>query len=191
MKSNLVDVAGGTFVVGAVSYATGTAYFNSYFRELHASPDLFTVSIERVFFEGGRQLLDMAFNPLSIFACAILVVALVSMVLELFGNTVLRRIGRYIKQSSIYSVLRELWWLFGFLIVALITFSAFDRGVVAGKETAEQKNCTRVAVDLGKSLISGCIIYKTEAESWVLTAENNQRVLINIPADKYESIIVY
>jgi hypothetical protein len=191
MKDNVIDVAGGTFVIAAVSYSTGTAYYNSYFRELNANPDLFVVSVERVFFEGGRQLLDLAFIPLATIACLILGVSILSMVLEAFGVNTIGSIGKYLKGSALYKVLKELWWLFGFVIIAFVTIQSFDRGMAAGKYTADNKNCTRVYVDSEKDSISGCIIYKTEAEAWVLTAENNQRVLINIPVEKYTTLRVY
>lgn len=191
MRDNVIDVAGGTFVVAAVSYSTGTAYYNSYFRELNANPDLFSVSVERVFLEGGRQLLDLAFTPLVVFACCVVVFAVISMILEAFGVIMLRRIIDYLKCSSLYAGLKEFWWVFGFIAVSCLTFIAFDRGVEAGKYTADNKNCTRAYVESDGQSWSGCIIYKTEAEAWVLTAENNQRVLVNIPADKYNSIRVY
>lgn len=191
MKDNVIDVAGGTFVVAAVSYSTGTAYYNSYFRELHANPDLFTVSIERVFFEGGRQLLDMAFMPLGVFACLIIAMSLLTMMLEALGVSWLNAFWDYSKASTLYKALKEFWWVFGFVIISVITAVAFNRGVEAGKLTAENKNCTRVYIESDKQPISGCIIYKTEAEAWILSAESNQRVLVNIPADKYNSIRVY
>ncbi|MBA6098371.1 hypothetical protein H4C80_14685 [Pseudomonas juntendi] len=191
MKDNVIDVAGGTFVVAAVSYSTGTAYYNSYFRELNANPDLFSVSVERVFFEGGRQLLDLAFTPLVVFACCVVLLAVINMVLEAFGITILRKVFDYLKMSSLYAGLKEFWWVFGFIAISYLTFIAFDRGVEAGKYTADNKNCTRVYVEGDEQSWSGCIIYKTESEAWVLTAESNQRVLVNIPADKYKSIRVY
>ncbi|MCD9569893.1 hypothetical protein [Pseudomonas protegens] len=191
MKGNVIDVAGGTFVVAAVSYSTGTAYYNSYFRELNANPDLFSVSAERVFFEGGRQLLDLAFTPLVVFACCVIALSILNMVLEACGVNTLRNVIEYLKRSSLYAGLKEFWWVFGFIAVSYLTFIAFERGVEAGKYTADNKNCTRVYVESDGQSWSGCIIYKTEAEAWVLTAESNQRVLVNVPADKYNSIRVY
>lgn len=191
MKDNVIDVAGGTFVVAAVSYSTGTAYYNSYFRELNANPDLFSVSAERVFFEGGRQLLDLAFTPLVVFACCVIAFSIINMVLEACGFSILRNVIDYLRRSSLYAGLKEFWWVFGFIAVSYLTVIAFDRGVEAGRYTADNKNCTRVYVESDGGPWSGCIIYKTEAEAWVLTAENNQRVLVNVPADKYNSIRVY
>ena len=191
MKGSVIDVAGGTFVVAAVSYSTGTAYYNSYCRELNANPDLFTVSVERVFFEGGRQILDLAFLPLAVFACIIIVLSVLNMALEAGGILFVKTCISYLKNSSLYAGLKEFWWVFGFVAISFITVIAFDRGVSAGKFAADHKNCTRVYVDIDSQPLSGCIIYKTEAEAWILTAENNQRVLINVPADKYNSIRVY
>ena len=191
MKGNVIDVAGGTFVVAAVSYSTGTAYYNSYFRELNANPDLFSVSVERVFFEGGRQILDLAFLPLAVFACVVIALSILNMALEAGGVSLVKTCINYLRNSSLYAGLKEFWWVFGFVAISFITVIAFDRGVAAGKFTADNKNCTRVYVDIDSQPLSGCIIYKTEAEAWILTAENNQRVLINVPADKYNSIRVY
>lgn len=191
MKSNVIDVAGGTFVVAAMSYSTGTAYYNSYFRELNASPDLFTVSLERVFFEGGRQLLDLTFYPLVIVAVAILLLSIFSMALEKAGFTFIRSCAKSLKESLLYRSLKEFWWVFGFVAVSIITVIAFNRGMEAGKLTAGNKSCTRVYVEAGDESVSGCIIYKTEAEAWILTAEEDTPVLINIPADKYSSIRIY
>ena len=191
MKSNVIDVAGGTFVVVAVSYATGTAYFNSYFRKLHATPDLFTVSMERVIFEGGRQLLDLVFLPLCWFAAALLLVGMVSTVFQMAGSLKIHSFGQALVKTSIYGVIKEFWWVFGFIVVSIITSISFERGGAAGVKVANEKSCTRVVIDTDDGLHTGCVIYKTEAEVWLLMAENNQKVLVNFPVDKYKSLTAY
>lgn len=51
MRTNIVDIAGGTFVVTAISYAAGVGYYNSLFRSMNGKSDLFSVSLERILFE--------------------------------------------------------------------------------------------------------------------------------------------
>ncbi|MEN5029143.1 hypothetical protein [Pseudomonas sp. Ps21-P2] len=191
MKSNIVEVAGGSFIVTGISYATGIAYYNAFFRSMNGNPDLFTVSPERVLFEGGRQLLYIAFNPILMFVGAVVALTMLHILLSVFGFTWIGDKYRWVKASTFGQMISATSWAYLFLFMAIVTSYAFSSGKAAGEKYGSQAVCVRSQIVLDKNTVTGCILYKTEAEVWLSTSEQGKSVLLNIPTDKYSSIRVY
>ncbi|MCM2377835.1 hypothetical protein [Pseudomonas marginalis] len=191
MKSNIVEVAGGTFVVTAVSYATGIAYYNAFFRKLNANPDLFSVPLERILFEGGRQLLAIVFQPIMVFILAMLAATIVNMVLNRLGCVLFNRISESVKHSALWASFGRFSWAYIFLIMSIVTSFSFGTGKEAGERYAQTTECTAASVKTESSTLSGCVVYKTDAEIWLVTIKKSEKLLVNIPSDKYLMLEIY
>lgn len=191
MRSSIVDIAGGTFVVTGISYATGIAYYNAFFRKINGNPDLFSVSLERILFEGGRQLLHIAFKPALIVIAATLVFAIANSILKKIGSSFLERLLTSTKNSSIGKSVHTISWAYLFVIMSVITSYSFTSGKEAGEKYAASTTCTRASIVTEKKSIIGCLIYKSDSEVWLITIDKDQKVLLNIPNDKYLSISIY
>jgi hypothetical protein len=190
MKSNIVDVAGGTFVVTAISYATGIAYYNAFFRSINGKPDIFSVSLERVLFEGGRQLLHIAFNPILYLVIATLCIALLRTILRRSGVSWLDRVIEAVKNSTLGATVSAFSWAYVFLIVCFITSYSFESGRAAGSAYGESSSCVDSKVITEAGITNGCLLYKSDSEVWLGVKEQGKSVLLNIPNDKYLSIKV-
>lgn len=190
MRSNIVDVAGGTFVVTAISYATGIAYYNAFFRSINGKPDIFSVSLERVLFEGGRQLLHIAFDPVLYLVIATLCLAGLRTVLRRVGVSWLDRAIDAIKISTIGVSISTFSWAYMFLIVCFVTSYSFESGRVAGSAYADNSSCVASKVTTDAGVTAGCLLFKSDSEVWLGVKEEGKSVLLNIPSDKYLSIKV-
>lgn len=191
MRSNIIEVAGGTFVVTAISYATGIAYYNAFFRNLNGNPDLFSVSLDRILFEGGRQLLAIAFQPVLFFIAITLSASLLNLVLTKLGVDFFSRKATSIKNSSIWASVTRFSWAYLFLAMSIITGFSFGSGKEAGERYAQATGCTAASVKTEKKTFSGCVVYKTDTEIWLITVQNNEKLLVNIPSDKYLTMEIY
>lgn len=191
MRSSIVDIAGGTFVVTAISYATGIAYYNAFFRKINGNPDLFSVSLERILFEGGRQLLHIAFKPALIVIAVTLLFAITNSALKKLGSTRLENLITNTKNSSIAKSIHTFSWAYLFVMMSIITSYSFTSGKEAGEQYAASTTCTRANIVTEKKPIVGCLIYKSESEIWLLTVDKDKKTLLNIPNDKYLSISIY
>lgn len=191
MRSNIIEVAGGTFVVTAISYATGIAYYNAFFRNLNGNPDLFSVSLERILFEGGRQLLAIAFKPTLAIIALTLSATILNLILTKLGINFFDNLSLKIKNSTIWASIEKFSWAYLFLAMSIVTSFAFGSGNEAGAKYARTTSCTSSTVNTEKGNISGCLIYKTDSEIWLLTTQKNQKILLNIPNDKYLSIEIH
>lgn len=191
MRSNIVEIAGGTFVVTAISYATGIAYYNAFFRSINGNPDLFSVSLERVLFEGGRQLLYLAFKPILLLAVVAMVLAVIHTVLKKYNINVLSKIAGAVSGSPIGKTFSFFSWAYLFIFMALITSISFDSGRAAGEKYGAEASCLRSKVVTEKKVIIGCLLYKADTEVWIATHDDGNKVLLNIPNDKYLSITVF
>lgn len=191
MKSNIIEVAGGTFVVTAISYATGIAYYNAFFRNLNGNPDLFSVSLDRILFEGGRQLLAIAFQPALIFIGITLSASILNFALNKLGVDYFSKKATSIMTSSIWASINRFSWAYIFLAMSIITGYSFGSGREAGERYAQSSECTVASVKTEKKTFSGCLVYKTDTEIWLITTQNNEKLLINIPNDKYLTMEIY
>jgi len=191
MRSSVVDVAGLTFVATAVSYATGIAYYNALFRGLNGNPDLFTVPLEKILFEGGRQLAYIAFWPVFYLSLAVVVAVFLGAVARNTKIKWFRLLFVFVSRSSFSRAVKKVHWALLLLFMIMVTSYAFTAGKEAGDSYAQQASCVKgiVQADLGE--FTGCIIYKTDAELWIAVKEGQKSVLLNIPTDKYKSLKVY
>ena len=190
MRSNIVDVAGGTFVVTAISYATGIAYYNAFFRSINGKPDIFSVSLERVLFEGGRQLLHIAFYPVLYLVMATLCIAMLRTILRRSGVSWLDRAIEAVKNSTLGATVSAFSWAYIFLIICFITTYSFESGRAAGSAYGENSTCVDSKVVTEAGTTNGCLLYKSDSEVWLGIKEQGKSVLLNIPNDKYLSIKV-
>lgn len=190
MRSSIVDIAGGTFIVTAISYATGIAYYNAFFRKLNGNPELFSVSLERILFEGGRQLLHIAYTPILTIVIASLSLAIVNAILKRLGSNHLENLITYTHNSSVIKSIKSFSWAYLFIVMSTITSFSFSSGIKAGEKHAASTKCTRAEVVTEKKKIVGCIIFKSDSEVWLLTSNNGSGVLLNIPNDKYLSLSI-
>ncbi|WLH32671.1 hypothetical protein [Pseudomonas canadensis] len=191
MRSSVIDVAGVTFVATAISYATGIAYYNALFRGLNGNPDLFTVPLEKVLFEGGRQLAYIAFWPILYLSLTVIFAVFLAGIAKKTKFRWLRILVICVSRCNFSKALRKIHWALLFLFMTMITSYAFTAGKEAGDSFARQASCVKgvVQADLGE--FTGCVIYKTDAELWIAVREGQKSVLLNIPADKYKSLRVY
>jgi hypothetical protein len=191
MRNNIVDIAGGTFVVTAISYATGIAYYNSFFRNINANPNLFSVSLEKILFEGGRNLLDLAFVPACVLVIATLCFSALNSVLLHHNKTHLQNYITKIKRSAIVVSIKKFSWAYAFIALSVFTSWAFNSGMKAGAKSAENTSCTRAKILSEGKTITGCMIYKDGTEVWLMTFSESQKVLFSIPVEKYSSMTVF
>lgn len=49
MKNGILEFLGGAFLFTALSYATGKAYYNGFFRSINVEPALVDLAIDQIF----------------------------------------------------------------------------------------------------------------------------------------------
>lgn len=191
MKTNIVDVAGGTFVVTAISYATGIGYYNALFRSINGKSDLFSVSLERILFEGGRQLAFITFYPVLAALILVFIIAVIHVFLKRLGYTWIARSVSWVCSMELVKILSR----FNVLIVFLATVSyasyAFYASSKAGEQYMSNVECLPGKITTEKGDFDGCVLFKTDAEIWIAVNEKGKSVLLNIPSDKYLSMRIF
>lgn len=191
MRSNIVDLAGGTFVVTAMSYATGIAYYNALFRGLNGKPELFTVPLEKILFEGGRQLAYIAFEPVIWLSALIMIAVIAYGIAHRFGYSVPPSWVSGFSGMPGWKVVKGLSWAYLFVFMAIITSYAFSSGKTAGEQYAKQASCVKATLKSDAGEFAGCVVYKTDSEIWLAIKEGQKTVLLNIPSDKYTALRVF
>lgn len=191
MQTNIVDVAGGTFVITAISYATGIGYYNSLFRSINGKSDLFSVSLERILFEGGRQLAFITFYPVLLFVLAILVIALLHVLLKRLGYMWVSQAGFWVRNLQVVKVFSKFNVLLFFLATVSYASYAFYTAGKAGEQYMSNAECLPGKITTEKGDFDGCVLFKTDAEIWIAVKEKEKSVLLNIPSDKYLSMRIF
>lgn len=191
MKTNIVDLAGGTFVVSAITYATGIGYYNSLFRSMNGKSDLFSVPLERIMFEGGRQLVHTTFYPALLLFLLVLLLAISHASLKNFGFNWLSQLFLWLKSRELVKILARFNVLFVFLGTVSYGSYAFFAAGQAGAYHMDNAECVPGKVTTEKGSFQGCILYKTDAEIWIAVREGDRSVLLNIPSDKYLTMRIF
>lgn len=191
MRNSIIDLVGGTFVITAISYATGIAFYNSFFRNLNANPNLFSVSLDKVLFEGGRTLLNLAFTPVCILLLAVIIFIIAKSALAKFNQNLTTQINNFFSSPSISTLVTGGGWSATFIATAIIASYSFNTAIKEGQDYAESTSCTRASVKLEDDLIVGCVVYKSDTETWLLTKSEYHNALISIPTEKYSKLTIY
>ncbi|MBM0138649.1 hypothetical protein [Pseudomonas cannabina] len=191
MQTNIVDVAGGTFVITAISYSTGVGYYNSLFKSINGKSDLFSVSLERILFEGGRQLAFITFYPILIFVLAVLVVAILHVLFKRFGYICISQAGSWVRNLEVVKVLARFNVFLFFLATVSYASYAFYTAGKAGEQYMSNAECLPGKITTERGDFDGCVLFKTDAEIWIAVKEKEKSVLLNIPSDKYLSMRIF
>lgn len=136
-------------------------------------------------------MLAIAFQPIAVFVLVVLAATIVNMVFNKFGCFLFNRISGYIKQSALSTSVERFSWAYLFLVMSIVTSFSFGTGKEAGEKYADTTECTAGTVKTESSTLFGCIVYKTDAEIWLVTVKDGEKLLVNIPSDKYLLLEIY
>lgn len=164
MKNGILEFLGGAFLFTALSYATGKAYYNGFFRSINVEPALVDLAIDQIFFEGGRQLVSI----FSMYLIPVFIFVGFSLLVSFFASISIRK--RFVNRSGdILGVCSQIKGLF--LIVFFVWFAnfAFNSAVKSGEEVGANNKCLLVTVHstASKEKQSGCLVYKTADNIWL------------------------
>lgn len=183
MKSSLLEFFGGAFIFTALTYSTGKGYFNSYFRKISVDPSLVDLSVDQIFFEGGRQITLLLSESLVVFFTAAIFYLIFSFVLSF----VIRR-----KVSGDYheEIFGRLSSFKGLLLIGLfVWFSnfSFNSAMKSGEAVATKAGCIIVTVHSSdkNGEQSGCLVYKTVDNIWVKYSVKEQVMISIFPRDNF------
>lgn len=191
MRTSIIDLAGGTFVVTAISYATGIGYYNSLFRSMNGKSDLFSVPLERIMFEGGRQLAYITFYPALWIIFAVLLGSLTHVILKSYGANWMAQSISWLKGLELVKILSHFNALIVFLATVSFASYAFFTAGQAGAEHMKTADCLPGQITTEKGQLQGCILYKTDTEIWLTIKEDGKSILLNIPSDKYLTMKIF
>lgn len=183
MRSGLLEFLGGTFIFTALTYSTGKGYFNSYFRRISVDPSLVDLSVDQIFFEGGRQI-TLILND-SLFVSMVMVVFY--LVLSLAFSIVIKRRVSADYHEAIFGKLSSLK---GVLLVGFfVWFSnfSFNSAIRSGEMVASKTGCIAVTVRSTQKdeVQSGCLVYKTIDNIWVKYKVKDMVMVSIFPRDNF------
>ncbi|WP_338546521.1 hypothetical protein V6W80_08055 [Pseudomonas benzopyrenica] len=190
MKTNIIDLAGGTFVISAASYATGIAFFNSYYRKLNLDPNLLTIPTERIFLEGGRTLLNATFWPILILFVAIFIghILFSSSLKAILEKASRNKFFAHLYRSARFT-LEKTSWCTAYIILAVIFSYSFNKAIKEGEMLASHYQCLSTTIAIANSpSLTGCALFKSETEIWIFVEDKGKRSIKSIPVEKYDSI---
>ena len=182
MRNGLLEFLGGTFLFTAITYATGKGYYNSYFRRINVEPSLIDLTIDQIFFEGGRQLVAIFTEYL----LPVFLLVVFYLVLSLFVSLFVR------KKADKYAedILGKCSQFKGLLhMVFFVWFSnfAFNSAMKSGEDIGAKSKCLVVTVysNEGKDKQIGCLVYKTVDNVWVKYPTKNGFNVSIFPRDNF------
>lgn len=186
MRGSVLELFGGAFIFTAITYSTGKAYFNSYFRTISIEPSLIDLSIDQIFFEGGRQLVSLLTSSL----LEVLVISLAYLAARTITSATIERNLSTTNAETTKKILSSMKNIS--LTVFFLWFSTytFNSAIASGKIAGSEAGCIPATVYTTSENIEtmGCLVHKTIDNVWIKYKKNGETLTSIFPRDNFYKI---